>query len=64
MISARALSFCWITFSMICTTAAVPRTVMVFAVLLNWMAGCTAILGRRMSELSSCVSSVTSACET
>ena len=35
MISARALSFCSITFSMICTTDVVPRTVIVFAVLLN-----------------------------
>ena len=64
MISARGLSFCCDDLLDDLHDGRAARTVMVFAVLLNGIAGCTAMLGRRMSELSSCVSSVTSACDT
>ncbi len=62
-ISARGLSFCSMTFSRICTTFAAARTVIVFAVLLGTIAGCTLMPGSRMIVLSICVSSVASACE-
>ena len=39
-------------FSRICTTELVPRTVIVLAVLLATIAGCTAMPGRRMIVLS------------
>ena len=63
-ISARGLSFCSMIFSMIWTTELVPRTVIVLAVLLATIAGCTAMPGRRMIVLRICVSSVASAFET
>jgi hypothetical protein len=52
-ISARGLSFCAITFSMICITAVEARTVSVLADLLNWMSGCTPSCGTRMMLLMS-----------
>jgi hypothetical protein len=52
-----------IIFSMIATTLAVPRTVMVFAVLFAASTGCTAIAGMRITWFSVCTSSVASACE-
>src|SRR5438128_7454292 len=48
-ISARALSFCEMMRSMICTIGAGARTVIVLAVLLNWIDGCTGIVGSRIS---------------
>ncbi len=62
-ISARGLSFCSMTFSRIPTTALVARTVMVLAVLLAMIAGCTEIPGSRMIVLSVCEASVASACD-
>src|ERR1700682_1842266 len=44
-ISARGLSFCVISLSMICATALVARTVIVLLVLLNCMIGCTGMAG-------------------
>ena len=52
------------TCSMISTTGAEARTVMVLAVLLAAMRGWIAICGARMTVLTSCASSVASACET
>src|SRR5262245_21419237 len=63
-ISARGLSFCWMIFSMICTTDVVARTVIEFAVLCAMIASRVAMPGSRMIDPSVCTSSVASACDT
>ena len=45
------------------TTEVVPRTVIVLAVLLPAIAGCTAMPGSRMIVLRICCTSVESACD-
>ena len=52
-----------IIFSMIDTTLAVPRTVIVLAVLFAASTGCTAMAGIRITWFNVCTSSVASACE-
>ena len=52
-ISARGLSFCSITRSRIAMIVVLARMVIELAFLLNEIAGCTAIFGRRMIELRS-----------
>ena len=49
MISARGLSFCSMILSSICMKGTVARTVIVLAVLLGAIIGCTAIPAIRMS---------------
>jgi hypothetical protein len=63
MISARGLSFCAMILSRICMKGMVERTVIVLAVLLGAIIGCTAIPAMRMSWLRVCASSVGSAFE-
>ena len=61
-ISARGLSFCRMIFSMIWTTLVDPRTTRVLPDLFTEMIGGTPSCGSRMTELSSCDMSLTSAC--
>ena len=62
-ISARGLSFCATSRSMISTTGRVPRTMSVLPVLFAWIIGMTAIPGTRITELINWLSSVESACD-
>ena len=63
-ISARGLSFCSITRSRIAMIVVLARMVIELSFLLKEIAGWTAMFGSRMIELSSWLSSVTSACWT
>src|SRR6185503_19886263 len=61
-ISARGLSFCSITFSMICMIAVLARTVIVLLVLLIAIIGWMLICGKRTIALKVWPRSVTSTC--
>ena len=62
-ISARGLSFCWISFSKIWTIGAVARIVTELPVLFATICGWTATPGGRSTVLSSCAISVGSLLE-
>ena len=64
MISARGLSLDAMTCSMMPTTGAVPRTVMVLAAAFATSCGCTGISGVLTMARSSSTSSSTFPCET